>query len=98
MFIQTHDKIKYNEKFHFKNGETQIIFQSKKFFDNPESSSLKKEVEFGDEFFKHKATLIFSTKDPELVLVKMAPRGSKVAGTETGRGHKSKKACKHCAQ
>ena len=95
-FINSHDKLKYNEKFHFKNHESQIIFQSKKHFDFQTSKTIKHDFLFGDDVFQHTPTFIFSTENPELTLKKMAPRGSKVAGTETGRGHKSKKACTSC--
>ena len=63
-FIISYDKIKYNEKLHFKNPSTQIILQKKKYIDFVDSKTLKHEVKFGDEEFQHTATLIFSTESP----------------------------------
>ena len=73
-----------------------MIVQAKKHLNFVESKTLKHEVKFGDSEFQHTATLYFSTENPEITLIKMAPRGSKVAGTPTGRGHKSQKACQSC--
>jgi len=63
-FIISYDKIKFNEKLHFKNPTTQIILQKKKYIDFIDSKTLKHEVKFGDDEFQHTATLIFSTENP----------------------------------
>lgn len=46
-----------------------------------EEDKILHEIEFGDEVNNLKAILVFSRKDPKLILDKFLPRGSKVSGT-----------------